>query len=178
LHILHKLCTHYFFNVKLYVLLNNSSLNSFSPGVRQPPDLPWRGPTALRRLTPQQAPPTLAARSGPPPPADRPAFPGSPPAPSFVRTPTLSTSASSPFGRQPRVMSQPPPPFGGPPDASSQPPPSFGVPPGWCHMPLPRLEALLRRGEAGAVYTNALIVSRDSYTTNVLILNVYIVFRV
>jgi hypothetical protein len=45
-------------------------------------------------------------------------------------------------------------------------------------MPLPRLEALLRRGEAGAVYTNALIVSRDSYTTNVLILNVYIVFRV
>jgi hypothetical protein len=35
---------------------------------------------APRGLTPQQAPPTLAACPGPPPSAARPAFPGSPPA--------------------------------------------------------------------------------------------------
>jgi hypothetical protein len=102
-HILHKLCTHYFFIVKLSILLNNSSLNSFSPSVRQPPDHPRHGLAAPRGLTPQQAPPTLAARLGPPPSAACPAFPGSPPTPPFVEilgagsTPTLPSRLSSFF---------------------------------------------------------------------------------
>jgi hypothetical protein len=58
-------------------------------------------------------------------------------------------------------MSQPPPPFGGPPGASSQPPPPFGVPPGVVsHAPSLFGGPFAQRG-AGAVYTNALIVSRD-----------------
>ncbi|KAJ1256697.1 hypothetical protein BS78_K333200 [Paspalum vaginatum] len=90
-------------------------------------------PGAPRGLTPQQAPPAFAARPGPPPPGSavaRPTFPGSPPAPPFVRAPTAAASAAPPFGGPPGSVAQVPPPFGGPPGAASQPPPPFGGPPG------------------------------------------------
>ncbi|WVZ51990.1 hypothetical protein U9M48_003086 [Paspalum notatum var. saurae] len=90
-------------------------------------------PGAPRGLTPQQVPPAFAARPGPPPPGSagaRPTFPGSPPAPPFVRAPTAAASAAPPFGGPPGAVAQPPPPYGGPPGAASQPPPPFGGPPG------------------------------------------------
>ncbi|XP_039822384.1 protein transport protein Sec24-like At4g32640 isoform X2 [Panicum virgatum] len=110
-----------------------------SRGAAPPPGAPPRG------LTPQQAPPAFsAARPGPPPPAAaaaavRSAFPGSPPAPPFVRAPTASAapSAASPFGGPPGSMSQAPPPFGGHPGAASQQPPLFSGPPGAASRVLP-----------------------------------------
>ncbi|XP_039776873.1 protein transport protein Sec24-like CEF [Panicum virgatum] len=101
-----------------------------SRGAAPPPGAPLRG------LTPQQAPLAFhAARPGPPPPAAaavRPAFPGSPPAPPFLRAPTAAAapSAAAPFGGPPGAVSQVLPPFGGPPGAASQQPAPFGGTPG------------------------------------------------